>query len=211
MTPNAAGGLDYIPLINGYSNVVAGFNTRATRYHGVYLTIDKPYSKASHYGFGVAYTLAFSTERGFAFNFDFPNIGARPFVPNAGDVRHKLVVNGIIDLPLGFQGSGLATISNTVFNVIDASQGFGFTQLQLPGFTGQLPPYVEIDLKLQKDFRIRGKQFYLNAQVFNVINHNNFSGADGFIGPGGNTNFGNPTFPVAGPPRSFQVGGGFRF
>ena len=208
---NANGFYDFIPLINGYSNAVAAFNTRATRFHGVYVTIDKPYSRSSHYGFGVAYTLAFSKERGFAFNFDFPNISARPFVPNAGDIRHKLVVNGIVDLPLKFQLSGLATVSSpTPFNVIDASRGFGARDIRLLGNIGHLPAFVQVDLRLKKDFSILGGDFYATAEVFNLFNRANFTGADGFIPPEGNANFGVPN-AVAYPPRSFQFGAGFRF
>ena len=208
---NAAGFYDFIPLINGYSNVVAAFNTRATRFHGVYVTVDKPYTKSSHYGFGLAYTLAFSKERGFAFNFDFPNISARPYVPNAGDVRHKLVLNGMVDLPLDLQMSGLATISSpTPFAVIDASQGFGARDIQLLGNIGHLPAFVQIDLRLKKDVRVFGGDFYLQAEVFNLFNRANFTGADGFIPPEGNANFGRPN-AVAYPPRSFQFGAGVRF
>ena len=209
---NGGGFYDYIPLINGYSNVVAAFNTRATRYHGIYATIDKPYTKASGWGFGAAYTMAYSKERGFAFNFDFPNIGARPFVPNSGDVRHKLVLNGIADLPLGFQISSLATISSPVpFFVIDASAGFGARDIRFPGNIGELPAFVQVDVRLKKDIKLFGDQtLSLTAEVFNLFNRANFGGADGFIPPGGNNNFGIPN-GLSGPPRSFQFGAAYRF
>lgn len=209
---NAGGFFDFIPLINGYSNAVAAFNTRATRFHGVYATVDKPYTKESGLGFGLAYTLAFSKERGFAFNFDFPNIGARPYVPNAGDVRHKLVLNGIADLPWGFQISGLATIASPVpFFVIDASRGFGARDIRFPGNVGGLPAFVQVDLRLKKDFTIFGDNTVsLTAEVFNLFDRANFGGAEGFIPPEGQPNFGRPN-GLAGPPRSFQFGAAFRF
>ena len=43
-------------MINGYANAVAAFNTRKTKYDAIYLTIDKPYSKVSGWGGGIAYT-----------------------------------------------------------------------------------------------------------------------------------------------------------
>ena len=208
---NAGGFYDFIPLINGYSNAVAAFNTRATRFHGVYVTLDKPYSEESGYSIGLAYTLGFSKERGFAFNFDFPNIDARPYVPNAGDVRHKLVLNALRDLPAGFRVSTLITLASpTPFFVIDASQGFGARDIRFPGNVGGLPAFYQIDARLAKDFNIGPVVFTATAEVFNLLNRDNFGGADGFIPPEGNLNFGVPN-GLAGPPRSFQFGLSARF
>ena len=139
-------------------------------------------------------------------------IGARPYVPNAGDVRHKVVLNGIADLPLGFQISGLATISSPQpFFVIDASAGFGARDILFPGNVGKLPAFVQVDLRLKKDLTIfGGNTLSLTAEVFNLFNRANFGGADGFIPPGGNANFGVPN-GLSGPPRSFQFGAAFKF
>ena len=209
---NNGGFLDFIPLTNGFSNAVAAFNTRGTRYHGIYGTIDKPYTEASGWGGGIAYTYARSKERGFPFNFDFPNIGDRPFVPNSGDERHRVVVNGIVNLPYDFKFSGLATYgSGAPFFVIDASEGFGARDIRFPGNVGDIPHFLQIDLRLQRDFKLYDSHvFTLSAEVFNVLNRANFGGAEGFIPPEGNPNFGNPN-GLAGPPRSFQFGAAYRF
>jgi len=209
---NPGGFLDFIPLTNGFSNAVAAFNTRGTRFHGVYVTVDKPFSEASGYGFGIAYTYARSKERGFAFNFDFPNIGERPFVPNAGDERHRVVINGIVNLPLDFKLSGLATIgSGQPFFVIDASNGFGARDIRFPGNVGDVPHFAQVDLRLQREFKLFDETaFTLSAEVFNLFDRANFGGAEGFIPPEGNPNFGTPN-GLSGPPRSFQFGASFRF
>ena len=211
---NSNGFLDFIPLTNGFSNAVAAFNTRATKYHGIYFTVDKPYTVASGWGGGIAYTYADSKERGFAFNFDFPNIGDRPFVPNSGNEKHRLVVNGIVDLPWDVKFSGLATYaSGAPFFVIDASQGFGARDIKFPGNVGDIPHFLQIDLRAQKDFKLSGSHvFTLSAEVFNVFNRANFGGADGFIPrlPEVNSNFGVPN-GLSGPPRSFQFGAAYRF
>jgi TonB dependent receptor len=209
--PAANGFYEFIPLINGYSNVVAAFNTRATRYHAVYLTLDKPYTEASGWGVGLAYTFARSRERGYAFNFDFPNIGADPFVPNAGDERHRVVVNGIVDLPWKFKLSGLLTWSSGLpFNVIDASAGFEPANLRI-GYFNHLPDFFQLDLRLQRAIPLfSGSELILSAEVFNLFNHANYGGADGFTCCGGNANFGVPN-ALAGPPRSFQFGATVRF
>ncbi|HVQ08615.1 MAG TPA: TonB-dependent receptor [Allosphingosinicella sp.] len=208
---NAGGFYDYIPLTNGYSNVVAAFNTRATRYHAVYLTLDKPYTEASGWGVGLAYTFAHSRERGYAFNFDFPNISADPFVPNAGDETHRVVVNGIVDLPWKFKLSGLMTWSSGLpFNVIDASAGFQPGNIKI-GYFNHLPDFFQLDLRLQRAIPLfSGSELILSAEVFNLFNHANYGGADGFTCCGGNANFGVPN-SLAGPPRSFQFGATVRF
>lgn len=210
--PGASGFFDFIPLINGYSNVVAAFNTRKSKYDAIFLTIDKPYTRASGWGVGLAYTgVLRSKNRGFEFNFDYPNIGDQPFVPNAGYEKHRAVLNGIVDLPWDFRLSGLVTYgSGAPFFVIDANDGFQPGNIRL-GYFEHLPHFLQVDLRLQKIFRLfGGKEVTLSAEVFNLLNRANFGGADGFTCCGGNPNFGKPN-SLSGPPRSFQVGAAFRF
>jgi hypothetical protein len=210
--PGTSGFYDYIPLINGYSNAVAAFNTRATKYDAVFLTIDKPYTKASGWGGGIAYTgVIRSKGRGTEFNFDFPNIEDQDFVPNAGNEKHRLVANGLVDLPLDFRLSGLVTYgSGLPFNVIDANAGFQPDRIRI-GYFKELPHFLQVDLRLQKIFRLlKGTELTMSAEVFNLFNRANFGGADGFTCCGGNANFGVPN-SLAGPPRSFQFGAALRF
>ena len=210
--PDNGGFYDYIPLINGYSNVVAAFNTRATKYDALYVTVDKPYTKASGWGGGIAWTHVFqSKERGFSFNFDYPNIGASSYVPNSGNEKDRVVINGIADLPFDFRVSGLITYgSGSPFFVIDAMDGFQPGNIRLGSFEN-LPHFLQVDLRLQKFFRFgEGREFGLSVEVFNLFNRANFGGADGFKCCGGNPNFGKPN-SLAGPPRTFQFGANFKF
>jgi len=219
--PGTNGFYDYIPLINGYSNVIAAFNTRKTKYDAVFLTIDKPYSKASGWGVGLAYTgVLRSKERGLGggggFSFDYPNISEQEFVPNAGFEKHRIVANGLVDLPFDFRLSGIVTYgSGAPFFVIDANRapppvGFQPGTIRL-GYFEHLPHFLQVDLRLQKIFRLGGdKEFTLSGEVFNLFNRANFGSADGFICCGGNPNFGVPN-GLSGPPRSFQLGAAFRF
>ena len=203
---------DYIPLINGYSNVVAAFNTRATKYDALFVTVDKPYTKASGWGGGIAWTHVFqSKERGFTFNFDYPNVGASPYVPNSGNEKERVVVNGIADLPFDFKISGLITYgSGSPYFVIDALNGFQPGNIRLGSFN-HLPYYLQVDLRLQKTFRLGGgREFSLSGEVFNLFNRANFGGAQGFNCCGGISDFGKPN-ALSGPPRTFQLGANFRF
>jgi hypothetical protein len=212
---DANGFLITIPLINGFGNAVAAFNTRETKYDAIFLTIDKPYSAASGWGGGIAYTGVLRSEEngnpgGNGFNFDFPNIAATHFVPNAGNEKHHLVVNGIADLPLDFRISGLITYgSGAPFNVIDATQGFQPAVLR-EGFFRHLPYFLQVDLRLQKLFKFgHNREFGLSAEVFNLFNRANFGGANNFFGPGSPIIL--DTNSLAGPPRTFQLGANVRF
>jgi hypothetical protein len=216
---NAGGNYDYIPLINGYANVIAAFNTRQSRFDAIYLTVDKPYSRASGWGGGIAYTGVLRSKEngnpgGGGFNFDVPNIGATGFVPNAGWEKHRLVANGIADLPLDFRISGLVTYgSGAPFFVTDANAGFQPGLIKL-GYFNHLPYFLQVDLRLQKLFKFGdGREFGISAEVFNLFNRANFGGAPGFKCCGIDPavfSFGVPN-SLSGPPRSFQLGANVRF
>ena len=201
-----------VPLINNYSFIVAATNLRRTKYDALFLTVDKPYTKASGWGGGIAYTHVFqSKERGFSFNYDYPNIAEASYVPNSGNEKDRVVINGIADLPLDFKVSGLITYgSGSPFFVIDAFNGFQPGKIRLGNFSN-LPHFLQVDLRLQKLFKLGdGREFGLSAEVFNLFNRANFGGADGFNGPGGSQGFGKPN-GLSGPPRTFQLGANFRF
>lgn len=207
---NAGGFLDFIP-VPGFGNIVALSQDRASRYDGVFLTIDKPYTAASPWSLNIAYTLAWSEERGYDFNFDFPDIANQPYRPNAGDERHRVVVSGLVQLPWGIQASTLMTLADgQPFFVTDASEGFG-ENLVLGNF-GEAKDFRQVDFRLAKTFKFGadkegdgGVSLQLIAEVFNVFDRANFGGYDSFIPPEGNPNFGTPN-SLNGPPRTFQFG-----
>ena len=213
--PNNGGFFDFIPLINGFSNAVAAFNTRETKYNAIFLTIDKPYSKQSGWGGGIAYTGVLNSKEngnpgGNGFNFDRPDIAATPFVPNAGNEKHHLVFNWIVNLPFDILYSGLITYgSGAPFNVIDATQGFQPTVIK-EGFFRHLPPFRQVDMRLQKFIHFgKDREFGLSFEVFNLFNRTNFGGANNFFGPGDVIKL-EPN-SLAGPPRTFQIGANVRF
>jgi len=97
--------------------------------------------------------------------------------------------------------------------VIDASEGFGARDIRFPGNVGDLPHFLQVDVRLQKIFKVFGdREISLSAEVFNLFDRANFGGAEGFIPrlPEVNPGFGNPNV-LAGPPRSFQFGAAIRF
>jgi hypothetical protein len=210
---NEAGFYDYIPMINGYANAIAAFNTRRSKYHAVLVNVEKPYAEDSGWGFGVAYTYARSKERGAGggggFNFDYPDIAGQPFWPNAGDERHRAVINGIVDVPLGLRLSGLVTYSSGIpYRIFDATEGFQPGRIRIGHFR-KAPHFLQVDLRLQKIFRVMGREVALSAEVFNLFNRENFGAGRDFFGPGDDIEF--EPVSLAGTPRSFQFGTSFKF
>ena len=206
--PNAGGFFDFIPMINGYGNAVAAFNKRKTKYNAIFLQVDKPYTKASGYGFGIAYTYVINSKGfGYEFNFDVPNFAFLDYQPNAGDERHHLVVNGIVDLPWGLRGSGLMTLASGVPAQVTDGETNGFGVNIRRGNFGPRDTFFQLDLRLMKEFGVGPGVFQLWAEVFNVFNTNNVGQSNICCGPSA---YGNPD-TLFGPPRSLQLGAGYRF
>jgi outer membrane receptor protein involved in Fe transport len=208
--PNAGGGFDYIPMINGYGNAIAAFNYRKTKYKGVFLQVDKPYTRVSGYGFGLAYTLAYSKGFGYEFDFDIINPDFLKYRSNAGNERHRLVLNGIADLPLGLKASGILTLASGVPAAILDGETDGFGVNLRRGNLGPKKSFSQLDLRLLKEFPVMGRAFQVWAEVFNVFNTKNDAyGGLPCCGPSYFEN--NRTDTVVGPPRSLQLGTAFRF
>ncbi|HEX2815455.1 MAG TPA: TonB-dependent receptor [Phenylobacterium sp.] len=213
---NAGGFLDFIP-VPGFGNVVASSNARQTKYTALYLYAEKPYTEESRWGATLAYTYAHSKQKGYTFNFDFPNIATDPFYPNDADVRHQFVGTGTVGLPWGIRASTVVTLtSGAPYSVTDASRGFGDTgngnMLRIGDFA-HAGMFQQVDLSFAKDIQvISGQKIELDANIFNVFNHSNLGCNDGFKPPlpDTNANFGNPGCTV-GPPLTVQVGAKYKF
>ena len=138
------------------------------------------------------------------------------------DQRHRLVVNGSLDLR-GFQVSGIAqAYSSLPFNITS-----GVTTLQgtagrpvvdgefIPRNAGIGPRFFSLGLRVSRQFALGGRT-RLEALIegFNVTNHTNVVTVQGNFGTGAypanpTPNFGAPT--AVGDPRSAQLGVRVRF
>ena len=219
----ATGNRDFIPTPGEFGNVLISADDRSSRFTGVYLTADKPYSDelsrwGIEWGMSLAYTFGVAREQGTLFNFDYPTIEDSPVVPTASDERHRVVLSGIVGLPRGFKLSTLIAVGSGVpFTIADASDGFGpdeFVLRRNGGRADKLIEFRQVDMRLAKDFVLRdGHRLSAFAEVFNLLNSRNFGGYDGFIPPSTedpNPNFGNPSVLV-GPTRSLQFGLAYGF
>jgi outer membrane receptor protein involved in Fe transport len=210
------GNREFLP-VPGFGNVLISSDAIQSRFTGVYVTAEKPYTEASRWGVTAAYTLGWSKIRGDGFNFDFPSIKDTPTTPGDADERHRLVIGAIGGLPYGIKVSTLITLgSGLPFNVIDATAGFGADQKfeRNGGRADGLIQFKQIDIRIAKQLDVAaGHHASAFLEVFNLFNWANYGGYDGFLPPTAgdpNPSFGKPSVLI-GPTRSLQLGLSYGF
>jgi hypothetical protein len=189
----------------GYSNVLIGYDGLDTRYKALFVTLDKNYTKASGWGLNIAYTLSKGEQNGGdLFSLDAVTPDDYGWRPRNGDERHRLVISGIVDLPLGLQFSTLTTLgSGEAFRVTDetngADSGFNAFTARYPekNCIGGLFAYCEVNVSLAKKFSIfGGDQVEAAVDLLNAFNNKNFQGFDDSFNNTINPATGNVTNPL---------------
>jgi hypothetical protein len=189
-------------------DVLTVVNEGKSEYKGLYLTFAKRYSHG--WSLDVAYTLSKSmgnteddTNRPWSYEDD---AWERNWGRTNTDARHKLTLAGTVDIPLGFQMSGIFYYrSGYPWNAryagdenMDGIAGdyYDYNRNSRDGFDS-----MYINLRISKFINFSHFRLQLFGEVYNVTNRNNFynvyniyEGAD----------FGNPL--SAGDPRMIQLG-----
>ena len=216
--------------IPAYRDVLVANNTVHTWYNAMFLQLDRPYRQVESgrgWGAGLAYTLAKAEAEGNTDDgtglFQFPRVDAFQFGRHeiSASERHRVVMNGIIDLPWawGIQGSTLITLGSG--NRIAAQDFSGTRPINARGdaepqkFSFILPnfwAYRNVDLRLRKDLvSLRGQRVGITVDLFNAFNYNNYGCFDdvAFTSNNGvrtaNPKFGTGNCVVA-DPRRIQLG-----
>ncbi|OLC82865.1 MAG: hypothetical protein AUH66_04105 [Acidobacteria bacterium 13_1_40CM_4_57_6] len=124
--------------------------------------------------------------------------------PTLRDARHRFVMSGIVNLPLGLQTANIVALqSGRPFNITTGTDnnGDGHLKDRPPGVgrnAGRAAPTYVWDTRLSRPFKI-GERVEISPTVdlFNVVNHPNFDpeSYNGVIS--------SPTFA---PPRQLQLG-----
>lgn len=205
---------------NPYRTYLVSDHNKEREFKALYVKLDKAYTRDSGWGLNIAYTLSDSEQNGGGDNFCFDcfSVETSPTYRSGNDERHRIVANGILDLPAGFQLSGLLTLgSGTPFNVFDDT-GSRFYFRPNGGspdkenfFIPNAFNYRNLDLRLTKNFTVwNGSELQLYVDAINVFDFYNYTGYDGGTGSAANPNrnFGNPS-AVRFPTRTFQFG--FRY
>ncbi|MEO8378984.1 MAG: TonB-dependent receptor [Acidobacteriota bacterium] len=190
-----------------YSNYLISSDDVRTWYDAVYLTLDRPYTDASHFGFNVAYTWADAEQiGGDLFSLDLPTIADWPRYGTPGTQDHRVVANGIVGIPWDIRLSGLLQYSSgDRFRINDFSKGFCTGCFQAK--TGESPSWTTIDLRADKTFTVAGRhRLGVVLEAFNVFNEERYAFYQDFNPPEGNPNLGKPTAIVGGSQRRYQFG-----
>lgn len=207
---------------NEFRNYFASDHNKSREFRALYVKLDKNYTRDSGWGLNIAYTWSEAEQNGGrdAFCFDCFDIENSPVRPTDNDERHRIVANGIVDLPFDFQLSGILTLGSGVpFDVFDGT-GANFVYRPNGGrpqqFNFIVPnsfAYRNLDLRLTKNFQVwGGQELSVFVDAINVFNFDNFAGFDGGTGSATapNPNFERPS-RVLFPTRTFQIGMRYSF
>jgi len=202
-------------------------------YHGMAISATKRYG--NYYQVQVSYTLAKAIDDTTDFITDLQpanqlNLRDERSL-SAFDQRHRLVVSSVMGPVAGVTVAPIFTYSSGhPFNLLlgfDANGDFQ-ANTDRPRYagrnTGRGPNYVNFDLRVAKEFRLRGDSNYRIegiVEAFNLFNRVNFSGVNNNVGTSlttfhveGNRNV-SPAAPLgftsAFDPRQIQIGAKFKF
>jgi outer membrane receptor protein involved in Fe transport len=202
----AEGGICCSAPVPGFGNVIIS-DPEGKRYwyDGEFLTIERPFT--DNWGVRLVYTHAKAQQTGNdLFSLDYPSAAAygRHDVP--GSEKDRIVAVGTFGLPWDLRFATTLTLgSGAAFNVLDFSQGFDLpAREQTRPFDRTIYPQKtwgfadrSVDFRLEKDFRVGSTvSVGVVGEIFNAFNWASYGCLDNFIGPGGNTNFGNPSCTI---------------
>ncbi|WP_049621340.1 TonB-dependent receptor [Frateuria defendens] len=189
-------------------NVVLHNAYKKTQSSSVLVSLDKPYTRDSGWGLGLAYTYQRARQQGNDnYSLDYVSPAGYP-AGNVGE-KHHLVVNGIVKGPWDTRLTGIFTYgSGLPYDVFkftgtcDYNCGFYHN-----GKYGQ--KYVNLDLSVAKDFRWGESQaLELRLDVMNVFNRDVDNAYDGNFY---SSTFGKATGADPNQSRRFQIGARYSF
>jgi hypothetical protein len=211
--------------LTGYGFTMRSYDTRKSWYDGVMLTLDKPYTADSKWGFDLSYTYAdakasASYDDGASFAFDSLPPEFATFRSTFAE-KHKIIMNGTVALGAGVTLSSIITLSSgTPIYVFDCRTAGG-CDTAVPNAVD--PPkqvflgikqfaFRSVDLRAEWDPAVGGG-FHLGiiGEAFNIFNYANNSGFDTWSGTleSPNSHFLAPSSQYN--TRRFQVGVKVRF
>ena len=209
--------------LTGYSGKLnIGASDGKSRYNALFVTVDKPYSKADHYGYTGTLTLADSKSNGSELGadeyFEGPSQNTFGYGPSLGVDKMRFVGTGIVDGPWDTTISAIVTLaSGQPFGSVDGTHPAPENACCMVNLGGVYFPkdklaFQQLDMRITKDFNLpNGNTITVEGQVYNLFDHVNRA----YSAWGAGSNWGggaslkeNSTQGVA---RTFQVGLKYKF
>lgn len=131
----------------------------------------------------------------------------RAYGPVDRDARHRLAVTGIVDIPMGFQLSGIFYYRskypwNAVYKEDTNLDGMPYDWVDQQRNSRRGYDEMYLNLRVSKFFDVGRIRIHPFAEIYNAFNRTNFAAVHPYIDDV--ELFGNPI--AASPPRQFQIG-----
>jgi outer membrane receptor protein involved in Fe transport len=216
--PNATwGGQAFGLPIPGYGNLILADNGIETKLNQLLISLEKPFSRESPWGFTLAYTFSDAKENRLnaansdeRFLFDYPNLDDQPFLTSIGIPKHRLVATGIYGIYGITVSAKLTLASPTPKDAVNCNAAASFDNCFFDPFTpdGSIG-FKQFDVSLQKEWDTGGGvKFRVRGDLLNAFNWKNYTDYDTWRGgPGSpNQNFGQRNGDgTVWPPRLFKL------
>ncbi len=203
-----------------FGSLIIGTNGVETRANTAYFKLTKRYTEFSPWSLDATYTFTDAEENAkfdSPFALDFPGIEYYPFVAASGTRKHRFVMAGSVDMPMGFTLSGKFQIASPKY----------LTELVSTAATGTTPPtrditsvetegngdrwgYRQMDLSITKYVPLRflteESRLRFRVDIINLFNDRNYGGFSAATGLRNQNDL-----SLDGPPRTIKLSAGFQF
>ena len=205
---------------NGYGSIILGTNGLKTSSDAAYFKLTKTYSAASPWSIDATYTYTEAEENrqfGETFSLDYAQLSDYPTLRSSGVPRHRFVIAGSVDTPIGVTFSTKFQIESPIYlkAFIDSSDPFSRTLVgrQADGL-GDLWGRRQLDFAFTKyvplGFITDQTKIRMRLDILNVMNDRNYTD---FNNSPLDPNYGQrSTYSTGGnAPRTIKLSAGFSF
>jgi outer membrane receptor protein involved in Fe transport len=223
---NNGNGPPYNNPIPGFGNLILGNNGIETRTTQLLVSIEKPYTLESRWGFTFAYTFTDAKQNrdiNEHYSLDEETIHEYPFIASNAAAKHRWVTTGTVRGPWQTTLAAKWVLAtpiphNDLACYLPDGQLFPTGSKCTP--IASRPPdtlgYKDLDLQVSKDFAVHDAvSVYVRFDLLNVFNNTNYSDYNIDYGTNGMTPANPVTFNqvgnILGTPRTLKLQAGVRF
>ena len=205
---------------NGYGSIILGTNGLKTNSDAVYFKLTKTYSAASPWSIDATYTYTQAEENrqfGETYSLDYAQLSDYPTLRSSGVPRHRFVIAGSVDTPIGVTFSTKFQIESPTYlkTFLDTSQPFARTLLgRQADSLGDIWGRRQLDFAFTKyvplGFITDQTKIRMRLDILNVMNDRNYVD---FNNSALDPNYGQrSTYSTGGnAPRTIKLSAGFSF